>query len=171
MPITNHQSEQILRIARELKDIPGALIPILHGIQDELGYVPPDAVPLIANVLNLTRAEVYGVVTFYHDFRSEAPGRHIVRICQAESCQATGSEALTAHAKKHLGIEFHQTTLDSNFTLEPVYCLGNCAGSPSVMIDQDVFGRVTPARLEVILKEAQVEAPKETNDESEEAKR
>jgi len=158
MPITNTQSEQILRIAKELKDKPGALMPILHGIQDELGYVPPDAVPLIADVLNLTRAEVHGVVTFYHDFRSEAPGRHIVRICQAESCQATGSDALTAHARRHLGIEFHQTTRDANFTLEPVYCLGNCAGSPSVMIDQEVFGRVTPARLEVILKEAREES-------------
>ena len=155
MPITDIQSEQILRIASELKDKPGALIPILHGIQEELGFVPPDAVPLIAEVLNLTRAEVHGVVTFYHDFRSEPPGRHIVRICQAESCQATGSEALTAHARRHLGIDFHQTTRDSNFTLEPVYCLGNCAGSPSVMIDQEVFGRVTPARLEIILKEAQ----------------
>jgi formate dehydrogenase subunit gamma len=155
MPITDTQSEQILRIARELKDKPGALIPILHGIQEELGFVPPDAVALIAEVLNLTRAEVHGVVTFYHDFRSEPPGRHIVRICQAESCQATGSEALTAHARRHMGIDFHQTTRDSNFTLEPVYCLGNCAGSPSVMIDQEIFGRVTPARLESILKEAQ----------------
>jgi formate dehydrogenase subunit gamma len=153
MPITNTQSEQILRIARELKDKAGALIPILHGIQDELGYVPPEAVPMIAEVLNLSRAEVHGVVTFYHDFRSEAPGRHIVRICQAESCQATGSHALTAHAKHYLGVDFHQTTRDANFTLEPVYCLGNCAGSPSVMIDQDVYGRVTPARFETILKE------------------
>src|SRR5437870_692976 len=104
MATANAQMEDVLRIARELKDKPGALLPILHGIQEELGYVPSEAVPVIADVLNLTRAEVHGVVTFYHDFRSEAPGRHIVRICQAESCQATGSAALTEHARKHLGV-------------------------------------------------------------------
>lgn len=148
------QKEAVLRIARELKDKPGALIPILHGIQEELGYVPPDAVPVIADVLNLTRAEVHGVVTFYHEFRSEAPGRHIVKICQAESCQATGSRALTAHAKTKLGIDFHHTTTDKTFTLEPVFCLGNCALSPSVMLDGEVYGRVNATRLNDILEEA-----------------
>jgi len=149
------QMEDVLRIARELKDKPGALLPILHGIQEELGFVPPEAVPVIADVLNLTRAEVHGVVTFYHEFRSEAPGRHIVRICQAESCQALGSEALTAHAKKQLKVDFHHTTSDRAFTLEPVYCLGNCACSPAIMLDGEVHGRVTPERLDSILKEAQ----------------
>jgi formate dehydrogenase subunit gamma len=154
MTTVSPQIEDVLRIARELKDKPGALLPILHGIQEELGYVPPEAIPTIAEVLNLTRAEVHGVVTFYHDFRSEAPGRHIVRICQAESCQATGSTALSAHAVKQLGVDFHHTTSDKEFTLERVYCLGNCACSPSVMVDGEVYGRVTPEKLNSILKEA-----------------
>jgi formate dehydrogenase subunit gamma len=150
-----HQhDETVLRIARELKDKPGALLPILHGVQEELGYVPESAIPLIANVLNLTRAEVHGVVTFYHDFRREPPGRHVIRICQAESCQAAGSDTLTAFAKKRLGVEFHQTTADRTCTLEPVYCLGNCALSPSVMMDKEVFGRVSQERFDDILNEA-----------------
>ena len=144
----------ISRIVRELKAKPGALLPILHGIQEELGYVPEDAVPIIASEMNLTRAEVHGVVTFYHDFRSHPPGRHIVRICQAESCQAAGSAALTAHVKKRMGIDFHQTTADGSCSLEPVYCLGNCALSPSVMVDKEVFGRVTEKRFDEILEEA-----------------
>src|SRR5688572_14779900 len=106
-----------------MKDKPGALLPVLHGIQDHFGYVPPEAVPVIAAEMNLTRADVHGVITFYHDFRQEPPGRHILRICQAESCQAVGSAALTAYAKQVLNIDFHQTTADQSFTLEPVYCL------------------------------------------------
>ena len=129
-------------------------MPILHGIQDELGYIPQDAVPIIASEMNLTRAEVHGVVTFYHDFRSSPPGRCVIKICQAESCQAVGSEALTAFARKRLGIEFHQTTGDGACSLEPVYCLGNCALSPSVMVDKEVFGRVTEERFDEILAEA-----------------
>ena len=144
----------ISKIVRELKDRPGALLPILHGIQEELGYIPEDAVPIIAGEMNLTRAEVHGVVTFYHDFRSHPPGRHIVRICQAESCQAAGSAALTDHVRKRLGIQFHQTTSDRACSLEPVYCLGNCALSPSVMVNQEVFGRVTAERFDEILEEA-----------------
>jgi formate dehydrogenase subunit gamma len=144
----------ISRIVRELKAKPGALLPVLHSIQDELGYIPEEAVPIIASEMNLTRAEVHGVVTFYHDFRSHPPGRHIVRICQAESCQAAGSAALTAFAKKRMGIDFHQTTGDRSCSLEPVYCLGNCALSPSVMVDKEVFGRVTNERFEEILEEA-----------------
>lgn len=147
-------SAVISRIVRELKAKPGALMPILQGIQEELGYIPEDAVPIIASEMNLTRAEVHGVVTFYHDFRSHPPGRHIVRICQAESCQAAGSAALTAFAKKRMGIDFHQTTGDRSCSLEPVYCLGNCALSPSVMVDKEVFGRVTNERFEEILEEA-----------------
>ena len=129
-------------------------MPILHGIQDELGYIPADAVPIIASEMNLTRAEVHGVVTFYHDFRSSPPGRCVVKICQAESCQAAGSDSLTAFARKRLGIEFHQTTGDGSCSLEPVYCLGNCALSPSVMIDKEVFGRVTEERFDEILADA-----------------
>jgi formate dehydrogenase subunit gamma len=133
------------------KDKPGALLPILHGIQDNIGYVPPEAVPMIASELNLSRAEVHGVISFYHFFRQTPPGRHTLQICQAESCQAMGSEALTSHAKSVLNIGFHQTTADEEFSLEPVYCLGNCACSPAVMIDDEVYGRVTPERLEQLL--------------------
>ena len=147
-------SADISKIVQDLKDKPGALLPILHGIQEVLGYVPEEAIPIIASEMNLTRAEVYGVVTFYHDFRSHPPGRHVVKVCQAESCQAAGGEALTAFAKKRLGVDFHQTTPDRECTLEPVYCLGNCALSPNVMIDKEVFGRVTSERLEDILQEA-----------------
>jgi len=135
------------------QDKPGALLPILHGIQDSIGYIPLDAVPVIAGALNLSRAEVHGVISFYHYFRQTPPGRHTLQICQAESCQAMGSKALTDHAKKVLDIDFHQTTSNNEVSLEPVYCLGNCACSPSVMIDDEVYGRVTSERLEQLLAE------------------
>lgn len=137
-------------IASNIKK-PGALLPILHGIQDNLGHIPEEAVPLIADELNLSRAEVHGVISFYHYFRQTPPGRHCLQICQAESCQAMGSEALTDYAKSLLKIDFHETTHDESVSLEPVYCLGNCACSPSVMIDDEVHGRVTPEKLEQIL--------------------
>jgi formate dehydrogenase subunit gamma len=142
-PLTDIQRQAVLRIVAEHKSRPGPLIEILHGVQADLGYVPPGAVPLIAAELNLSRAEVHGVVTFYHFFRDHPVGRHVVRLCRAESCQSMGSGALGEHAKKRLGIDFHETTADGAFTLEPVYCLGNCACSPAMMIDGDLFGRVT----------------------------
>ncbi|MCF8005944.1 MAG: formate dehydrogenase subunit gamma [Methylovulum sp.] len=130
-----------------LKDKPGALLPILHGIQDALGYIPSDSVPSIAQALNLSRAEVHGVMSFYHYFRSTPPGQHIVQVCRAESCQAMGSEALEQHVKTRLGIDYHETSADGKFTLEPVYCLGNCACSPAITINNDVYGRVTSAEF------------------------
>jgi formate dehydrogenase subunit gamma len=154
---TKPVNTEIAAIIAPLKEKPGALLPILHAIQDEIGFIPPEAVPIIAEELNLTRAEVHGVITFYHDFRCQTPGRHIVRICQAESCQAMGSVALTSHAKRRLRIDFHETTADRAFTLEPVYCLGNCALSPAIMVNGDVYGRVTPQRLDDVLAEAQNE--------------
>src|ERR1700704_4097781 len=117
MTTANAQMEDVLRIARELKDKPGALIPILHGIQEELGYVPPEAVPVIADVLNLTRAEVHGVVTFYHDFRRTPPGRHVLRLCRAEACQSLGADALAGHVRERLGVDWHDTTADGAVTL------------------------------------------------------
>ena len=132
---------------------PGALLPILHAVQDAIGYVPPESLPLIAHELNLTRAEVYGVVTFYHHFRSAPPGRHVVQICRAEACQALGARALEAHAKRTLGIDFHETTSDGAITLEPVYCLGNCGCGPSVLIgDDELHARVTPAAFDELVK-------------------
>ncbi len=133
------------------KDRPGALLPILHEIQHHLGHVPPAAVPVIADALNLSRAEVHGVVTFYHDFRDQPAGRHVIKVCLAESCQALGCDRLADHARQRLGIELHGTTADGAVTLEPVYCLGNCALSPAMMVDGEVVGRVTPARFDAIV--------------------
>jgi formate dehydrogenase subunit gamma len=127
-------------------------LPILHAVQDQFGYVPEDAVPVIAQVLNLSRAEVHGVVTFYHFFRTEPPGLHTLYLCRAEACQSMGARALETYARTKLKVDFHQTTADGRFSLEPVYCLGNCASSPAVMVDETVYGRVTPARLDEILK-------------------
>lgn len=146
--------ETVRRIVEELKLRPGPLIEVLHAIQAELGYVPPAAVPLVAEGLNLSRAEVHGVISFYHYFRSTPPGAHTVSVCRAESCQAMGAEALAAHARQRLGVDFHQTTADGRFSLEPVYCLGNCACSPAVMIDGRLHGRVTPERLDALLLDA-----------------
>ena len=143
--------ETIERVIEQLRHKAGALLPVLHGIQDALGFIPPDAVPLIADRLNLSRAEVHGVITFYHHFRDTPPGRHTVHVCRAESCQAMQERALEQHVKQRLGVDFHQTTADGVFTLEPVYCLGNCALSPAMMIDGDVHGRVTPERFDAIV--------------------
>src|SRR5262252_7403606 len=138
----------ILDVCTRLKALAGPLIPILHGVQTALGYVPKDAVPLIASELNLSRAEVHGVLTFYHYFRTVPPGRHVVHMCRAEACQSVGAVALEAHAKKSLGIDFHQTTADKAISLEPVYCLGNCSLGPSIMIDHQLQGRVSPERFD-----------------------
>jgi len=140
------------RVVEQLKEQPGALLPILHGIQDELGYVPADAVGRIAGALNLSRAEVHGVVSFYHYFRTTPPGRHTVHVCRAESCQAMGANRLVEHAKAKLGVGFHETTADGQFSLEPIYCLGNCALSPAMMVDGEIHGRVTPERFEEIMR-------------------
>lgn len=145
--------ETVQNIVTDLKDKPGALLPILHAVQNSLGYVPPESVPTIANALNLSRAEVHGVISFYHYFRDHAPGKKTVRICRAESCLAMGGKALENHAKKTLGIDYHETTADGNFSLEAVYCLGNCACSPAIQIDNDVYGRVSNTDFDDILKE------------------
>lgn len=133
------------------RDLPGALLPLLHAVQDELGYVPASAVPLIAQALNLSRADVHGVLSFYHHFRTSPPGRHVLQLCRAESCQAMGSAALEALAKKQLGIDFHATSANGAVTLEPAYCLGNCALSPALLVDGELVGRVTPQRLAALI--------------------
>lgn len=144
----------VLQACARLKALPGALLPILHAVQEALTYVPKDAVPLIARELNLSIADVHGVVSFYHYFRKESPGRHVMHLCRAEACQALGSGALEAHAKATLGVDFHGTTRDGAVTLEPVYCLGNCALGPSLMIDQTLHGRVTAERFDALLSES-----------------
>ncbi len=144
-------AETVRRIVADLKSRPGPLLEVLHAVQAAVGYVPPAAVGLIAEGLNLSRAEVHGVVTFYHHFRSTPPGAHTVSLCRAESCQAVGGEALADHARRRLGVDFHETTSDGRVSLEPVYCLGNCACSPAIMVDGRLHGRVTPERLDALL--------------------
>jgi formate dehydrogenase subunit gamma len=135
------------------RDLPGATLPILHAIQDRWGFIPDEALPRIATALNLSRAEVQGVVSFYHHFRRTPPGRHVVQVCLAESCLAMGADALEAHARATLGIDFHQTSADGAVTLEPVYCLGNCACSPSIRVDDDIHGRMSPRRFDALVAE------------------
>ena len=137
-------------IVASLADKPGALMPVLHAVNDRYGYIPPEAVPAIAKALNLSRAEVHGVISFYHDFRTKPPGRKIIRVCRAESCQAMGAVALAEHIQARLGIQFGQTSDNGDFTLEPVYCLGNCACSPAIVVGDDLYGRVTPKRFDEI---------------------
>ena len=155
-PAESRIPETVNGILARLKDKPGALLPILHAVQDALGYVPSDAVPLIADGLNLSRAEIHGVISFYHYFRTTPSGRHILHMCRAEACQAMNQRVLEAHAKTRLGIDFHQTTANGTFTFEPVYCLGNCACSPAVMVDGELYGRVTPQRFDEIIAEWEV---------------
>lgn len=145
--------EQVELALAQYRNQPGPLLQILHAVQDRLACVPDAAIPVIADALNLSRAEVHGVVTFYHHFRRTPPGRHVVQLCQAEACRSMHCEALTAHVKRQLGVDFHETSADGRFTLEPVYCLGNCACSPTVMIDGELHGRVTPERFDALLVE------------------
>ncbi len=137
---------------------PGALLPILHELQDALGFVPPEAVPRIAVALNLSRAEVHGVVTYYHHFREHKPGRHVVQVCRAEACKSMGADALLAHAEAHLGCKQHESTADGQFTLEPVFCLGLCSSSPAMMLGDELHARMTPARFDALISEARSKA-------------
>jgi formate dehydrogenase subunit gamma len=146
------QADQITAKAIEqYRELPGALLPLLHAIQKDIGYVPPESVAAIASALGLSRAEVHGVISFYHDFRSAPAGSHILQICRAEACQAMGAGALETHAKHTLGIDYGETTADGAISLEPVYCLGNCACSPSVRIDDAIHARVDADRLDALL--------------------
>jgi formate dehydrogenase subunit gamma len=130
---------------------PGALLPILHAVQDRLGYLPPEALGPIAEAQNLSRAEVHGVVGFYHDFRTTAPGRRVVKLCRAEACQAMGADALAAHAEARLGVAGGETRADGEVTLAAVYCLGNCACAPAALVDGELHGRLSPARFDALV--------------------
>lgn len=158
MTDTSTMLSTVQAIATALKDKPGALLPILHGVQDTLGYIPADSVPVIAKALNLSRAEVHGVISFYHYFRETPPGKQIIQLCRAESCQAMGSKHLEAHVKAKLGIDFHETTVDGAFSLEPVYCLGNCACSPALQIGTDIYGRVSPELFDELIANTETAA-------------
>lgn len=142
-------------IIAELKTREGATLVILHAMQEAFGYVPQDAIPLIAQALNLSRAEVHGVFTFYHDFRKAPAGRHVLKLCHAEACQAAGGDALVERAEQALGVKVGDTRRDGIVSLEPVYCLGLCATAPSAMLDGRLIGRLTEARLDALLSEAQ----------------
>ena len=142
---------KINNIVQRFNDTPGALLPVLHAIQSEYGYIPNAAVAEITRVLNLSRAEIHGVISFYPDFRNQPRGRHLVQICRAEACQSMGARSLEAHAKKKLGVDFGETTADGAVTLEPVYCLGNCACSPSVRINNGIYARVDASRFDELI--------------------
>ena len=132
-------------------DGPDQLLPTLHAIQDALGYIAPEAVPEIAQAFNLSRAEEHGVITFYHHFRSAPPARHVVQLCRAEACQSMGADALLVHAEQALGCSLHAHSIDGSFALEPVYCLGQCATAPAMMVGDAVHARVSPARFDHII--------------------
>jgi len=150
-PIDDKIRAAVLDVTARLKDQPGALLPVLHGVQASLGYVPEDAIALIAREMNLSRAEVHGVVSFYHFFRTHPVGKRVIYLCRAESCQSMGAAKLEKHVKQRLGVDFHETTTDGAWTLEPVYCLGNCACSPAMMVDDELKGRVTPESFDAWL--------------------
>lgn len=146
--------EEQVRVTREVLDrhagTEGAALPVLHEIQEALGFVPTEAVPMVAAALNRSRAEIHGVVTFYHDFRAAPAGRHVVKLCQAEACQSMGSAAIAAALARRLGVATGQTSADRRVTLEPVYCLGLCACAPAAMVDGEVMGRLDDAAVEEI---------------------
>lgn len=152
-PASTELAARTAAVISELKNLEGPLIPILHGVQEEFGYVPQETLPIIAEALNLSRAEVHGVFTFYHDFRHHPAGRHVLKVCQAEACQSMGSDAVAAQIKQKLGIGFHETTKDGAVTLEPIYCLGLCACAPAAMLDGEVIGRLDADKIDEIVEE------------------
>jgi formate dehydrogenase subunit gamma len=150
-PWSRERAEEVITAHTHLA---GATLPILHALQEEFGYVPEEAEPMIAHALNLSRAEVHGVVSFYHDFRRTPPGRHVLKLCRAEACQSVGADALHEHACKRLGVELGETTKDGAVTVEQVFCLGLCASGPSAMLDGKPIGRLTSDRLDALLERA-----------------
>ncbi|HTV88012.1 MAG TPA: formate dehydrogenase subunit gamma [Stellaceae bacterium] len=152
---TPWNSERADEIIRAHQHLAGAALPILHALQHEFGYIERDAVPLIAQALNLSRAEVHGIVSFYHDFRQMAPGRHILKLCRAEACQSMGADALAERARDRLRVGWGETTADGRVTLESVFCLGLCACAPAAMLDGGVFGALDDERLDRLIDEAQ----------------
>ncbi len=143
--------EQARAIVAAHADMEGATLPILHALQDYFGYVHEEAVPLVAAALNLSRAEVHGIVTFYHEFRRAPPGRRVLRLCRAEACQSVGAEAVAEATHRHLGVGWHETTADGAVTLEPVFCLGLCASGPAALLDETPVVRLTPDRVGTLL--------------------
>lgn len=141
-------TERAAQVIADHRHLEGATMPILHALQETFGFVPDPAVPLIAESLNLSRAEVYGVLTFYHDFRREPPGRHVVKLCAAEACQSMGGKALADYAEDKLGVAMGETSADGAITLEPIYCLGLCACAPSALVDGQLVARLDPSAID-----------------------
>jgi formate dehydrogenase subunit gamma len=151
VPSRSWSKERAEAVIAAHKAMEGAALPILHALQEAFGYVPEEAVPLVADALNLTRAEMHGIVTFYHDFRHAPPGRHVLKLCRAEACQSMGGEALAEAAQARLQVGWRDTTADGALTLEPVYCLGLCACAPAAMLDGKPVGRLDANRLSALL--------------------
>ena len=149
MPETH--ADTVDRLIAQHKDLPGALMPLLHAVQDTIGHVPESVVPRIAAALNLSRAEVHGVITFYHHFRREPAGRTVVQVCRAEACQSCGADELLAHAERALGCAPHHTSADGAFTLEAVFCLGLCASSPAIRVGERLHSRVTAEKFDRVI--------------------
>jgi len=141
----------VSQLLDKYQGVAGGLLPLLHDVQDRLGFIPAHTVPLIAEGMNLSRAEVHGVITYYHHFRSTPPGKHVVQVCRAEACQACGSEALLAQAEQALGCKVHEISTDGLFSLEPVYCLGLCASSPAIQVDDKMYARMNEAKLNQLI--------------------
>lgn len=146
--------QRAVAIVEQLKELPGALLPMLHALQEEFGYVDQAVVPAIAEALNISKAEVHGTISFYHDFRHAPPGQHILKMCRAEACQSMGCDAVIEHVEKRLGAKLGETTADGVFTLDAVYCLGNCALSPSAMLDGKPYGRVSAQVADFLIDDA-----------------
>lgn len=143
----------LLRI-RELAGLPGALLPVLHALQEEFGYIDHAAIPLIAGALNISKAEVHGVISFYHDFRHHPPGLHVLKICRAEACQSMGCDRTIQHVENRLGVKLGETTADGAFTVEQIFCLGLCALAPAAMLDGRPYGRVSPQVADMLVDNA-----------------
>lgn len=152
MPSSNEATVAVVaKVVQQFADVPGGLLSLLHEVQAEVGFIPKDCVVHIASGMGLSRAEVHGVISFYHDFHDQPRGEKTIHLCRAEACQAMGSRNLETHVKNRLGINYGETTPDGRFSLEPVYCLGNCACSPSIRIGDDVYARVNAARFDELL--------------------
>ena len=145
-------SARLAEILHNHKGMEGSLLPILHAVQADFGYIPPEALPIIAKDLNISRAEAHGVMSFYHDFREKPAGRHVLKLCRAEACQAMGADDLAAHARAKTGLDWHETSADGALTLEPVFCLGLCACGPAAMVNGKLVGRADAAKLDKILE-------------------
>jgi len=155
--IVSAKHQAVLTAINDNKELEGALLPILHQIQNELGHIPSEHVVDIAEALNLSRAEVHGVISFYHSFTTAPHGEHVIEVCRAESCQAKGGREIEAAVKDALGIDYQQTTDDGQVTLEPVYCLGNCACSPSIKIDSQIYGRLSKESVQDLIQSLRAE--------------